>query len=355
VTAADRPVVLLTGATGFFGAALAAELLRQGRPVRCTVRGGSRSARTARLHQALRAAGVAEPAAAEAVPGDLDQERLGLTADGFRALGQGVGLVVHCGARVNTTLPYAALQRCNVQATEELLRLAETASARFAFIGSMAAVAPGVAGEPFELLTPVSGGYGQTKWSADQLVSTAHRERRLVASIFRPGRISPDRRTGRSNPDDLLDGMLRVCVRLGLAPVLETTLRISPVDWVAALVAALLDAEEATGRAHHLVTGTALPWAEAVVTLRASGLPLELLPYPGWRAAALDATRGDPALARIIGALPADRPPLTERPTRGPVNARRVLGHLFPELAPPSELLAGTIAQWQRNGTLPAA
>ncbi|WP_371476972.1 SDR family oxidoreductase [Kitasatospora sp. NBC_00315] len=350
----DGSVTLVTGATGFLGSALAVRLVEQREAVRCVVRGATAAERAARLWGAFDGRVAEEDRhLVEVVAGDLAQERLGLPAAGFEALGENVSQVVHCGARVNMTLPYGPLYGTNVRATEELLALAQARAASFGYVSSLAAVARDVTGEPFELTDPVSGGYGQSKWSADRLVSVAHQEGRLRAVILRPGRITAHSRTARSNPDDLLERVLRVSARLGAVPLLDTRIRLSPVDWVSRLVVALCGTERAHGRAHHLIAPVTLPWAAVPAALRRAGYRPQELAYPHWRAAVVDAGRDDPAVARLSQALPPERLSFDDRIGSEPRNAAAALAGEYPEPPPAETLLADTVAAWQRTGELP--
>jgi thioester reductase-like protein len=289
----------------------------------------------------------------EIVPGNLGEEHFGLPPGGFSALGRGVSHVLHCGARVNMVLPYGSLYEENVRATEELLELAESHAARFCYVSSLAAVAKSVTAEPFELIDLVTGGYALTKWTADRLVSVAHQEGRLKAAIFRPGRVTADSCTARSNPDDLLERVIRICVRLGAAPVLQTRVRLSPVDWVSDVIVALSQTDEVWGRAYHVIAADTLPWSGVVEVFRSTGYALAGLPYDSWLSAVVAAGRHDPEVARVCSALPADGLSFDDRQVSGPLNARRKLADAYPDLPPPPLLLKRIIQAWQKTGQLP--
>lgn len=346
----ERGVVLVTGATGFLGAAVVTGLAERGWDVRCVVRGDTNAERSAKLRTALADRSGDPLAGIEVREGDLAQPTLGLSAAEFAALGRGVARVLHCGARVSVTLPYRRLHDTNVRATESLLELAERAAAPFGFVGSVAAVARRVAGEPFELLDPVSGGYGQSKWAADRLVSVAHQEGRIRAAIFRPGRVTADSHTGRSNPDDFLEQVIRLCVRLGAAPALPTGVRLSPVDWVSRVLVDLFEEDQAYGRAYHLVSAERLSWSRVVDVLRSSGHPLIDLPYDQWRALALAAAPRDPGAARIAPALPAAGIGFDDRGALRPDHAAETLAGALPDLPPAETLLKNTVEAWRRAG-----
>ncbi|MCA9716352.1 MAG: SDR family oxidoreductase, partial [Myxococcales bacterium] len=118
--------VILTGATGFVGGYLLAELLaRSPRRVVCLVRardpehGWSRIAETAR-----RLGRTIERARVEVVPADLSRPQLGLTDDVFAALAERAHRVIHCAARVDWSAPFEELRPTNVGGTIEVIRLA---------------------------------------------------------------------------------------------------------------------------------------------------------------------------------------------------------------------------------------
>ena len=133
--------VLLTGATGFLGASLLRSLIDSGASVVCLVRpvGGSPSAR---VHASLRRFGVwreGDESRFSAVTGDIEEPRLGLTAESYDRLASDVGAVYHAAADVNWVSPYDALRSANVTATTALLRFACAGQLkRFHFVSSLA-------------------------------------------------------------------------------------------------------------------------------------------------------------------------------------------------------------------------
>jgi thioester reductase-like protein len=348
-------VSLVTGATGFLGSAVVACLAGRGEVVRCVVRGATDGERVARLRAALDGRAHGAWNQIEAVPGDLAVERLGLAGSDFSALGQHVDRIIHCGAKVNLALPYGPLHETNVRATGDLLSLAGSVGAAFGYVGSLAAVAQTVPDEPFELTAPVRGGYAQSKWAADRLVSVAHQEGRVRAVILRPGRVTADSRTARSNPDDLLERVIHLCAQLGSAPLLDTHVRLSPLDWVSRLIVDLSGRTASSGYAYHLISPETLPWSEVLRALRGAGYPVAELPYENWRSLVVAAGRNDPQIARVASSLRPDGLGFDDRPAIRPVQAVQALGGAYPGLPPAGLLLDRTIAAWQRTGILPPA
>jgi thioester reductase-like protein len=96
--------ILLTGATGFFGAFLLTELLATtGRRIACLVRAGDEEHAFRRLRHNLVRYHRWDPSVTERVDvivGDLAEPRLGLAEGGFAALAASVDTIIHNGAEV---------------------------------------------------------------------------------------------------------------------------------------------------------------------------------------------------------------------------------------------------------------
>ena len=152
---------LVTGATGFVGAAVARALLRQGWSVRALVRLQSDRRNLA-------------PLALEVVDGDLnDAESLQRAAAGCEAL-----LHVAADYRLGARDPQA-LYRTNVEGTRNVLHAARAAGiGRIVYTSSVATIGLPADGTPGDETTPVSvadmiGHYKRSKFLAEQVAREA--------------------------------------------------------------------------------------------------------------------------------------------------------------------------------------
>jgi thioester reductase-like protein len=287
--------ILLTGASGFLGGWLAAELLRTSdarliclvRPLRHAQGKTWRGHAADRLRARLLACG-AEAAAIEkrvsVVDGDLSLPMLGLSTEAISILANHTDAVCHAGAVVNWVQPYRALRATNVAGTTELLRLACVRGRPFHFVSSLSTCystgAPNRVDERYEALAHVDGihlGYAQSKAVAEALVAEAGR-RGLPVTIYRPSLIAGHSATGEFNADDLLSLLVKGCVEMGCAPDLDWTLDALPVDVVARDILARSSARGTV----HLLHPRPRHWRECVLWMRLYGYPLTLLPYHGW-------------------------------------------------------------------------
>ncbi|NKN37352.1 amino acid adenylation domain-containing protein [Agrobacterium sp. a22-2] len=283
--------VFLTGATGFLGTYLLRELLEDtSRRVSCLVRGVAGADRLRRALQSydLWRDGLADRI--EIVPGDLSKPKFGIPDTAYNALAESVEAIIHNGAEVHHLHPYDRLRASNVCGTVEAIRLAATGPGRpLHIVSSLSALTRrGAGGGIAESTTihdfpPPSGGYNQTKWVAEHLAEAA-RERGLPVTIYRPGAISGDSRTGAFNQADILCRLMQGYIRSGLAPEGDTLLEMLPVDTVARAVVALADQPSSTGRIFHLVHSAPVSSALLFEAAAAEGLQLQRIPRSAWRA-----------------------------------------------------------------------
>ncbi len=165
---------LLTGGTGFVGAAVARTLLARGHHLRALVRRGSDRRNLAGLP-------------VEMIEGDLtDPATLPAAVAGCR-------YVVHVAADYRLWVPDPeAMLRANVVGTEALMRAARAAGvARIVYCSSVAALGLTADGTPADETTPVDeshivGIYKLSKYRAEQAVLRLVRDEALPAVIVNP-------------------------------------------------------------------------------------------------------------------------------------------------------------------------
>lgn len=166
--------VLLTGATGFLGSAIARALLAEGHAVRALVRDGT-------PQTLLDGLGV------EIASGDL------LDAGSVGRAMAGCGAAVHCAADYRIWVPDPARMRAvNVGGTDCVMRAALAAGvARVVYVSSVATLKPRADGTPAteaDAATPVQaiGPYKRSKTEAERVVEQLVADAGLPAVIVNP-------------------------------------------------------------------------------------------------------------------------------------------------------------------------
>jgi thioester reductase-like protein len=340
ISVATPRTVLLTGATGFVGAHLLAALLRPPEArVTCLVRAAGAAEARARIQRTLERYALPDLAGSgrvEVLPGDVAEPRLGLSPRDWERLAPAA--IYHAAALVNWVAPYDTLRAVNVGGTLELLRLACRVAAPVHFVSSLAVCyatgGPPRVAESDDVLARVGDlplGYAQSKCVAEALVRQAG-ERGLPVTIVRPGLVAGDRRSGVSNPEDLLSALLKGCIQMGAAPDLDWQVDCVPVDVVADAVARLATTARAgRPRVYHLASPRPRHWRECVLWLNLLGYDVRLVPHPEWLGR-LDVEARTPAhalrplrgffLARPPGAAGLTLPELYEESRRSRVLTR---------------------------------
>jgi myxalamid-type nonribosomal peptide synthetase MxaA len=313
--------IVVTGAAGFLGTPLVAALLVDGAAqIHCLVRASDDDAAARRMEQRLRDERLWSDAAGRRLrcwAADLGAPRLGLEGARHRALVAETARVYHAGARVNASLPYAALRDANVDGTVEVLRLAAAAGAELHHVSTVAAQPSGDEPQERSVSTTWSrlrSGYARSKWVAEQLVAEA-RARGVATTTYRLGALAGDTRTARSNALDLRWLLIVGALELRCAPIAPGTLAWLPVDAAAAAIVALsrrAGAERPRDPVRIAATGGP-SWAEAFSWLRRAGHRLGAVePALWWQRVEAAARAGaSPVLSRLAAVerkLPSARP-----------------------------------------------
>ena len=237
--------VLLTGATGFLGPFLLAELLEQSPlPITVLVRAEDPDMARHRIIAALDRAGLAHRAAAAGVaerlsvwPGDLSRPALGLDPAQLQCIAGTRYDIVHNGAMVDYVRSYDALRPANVCGTRTLLDLAARgAPKRFHHVSSTFVFGWTRAGvlretDCNEAMEALDFGYSQTKWVAETLVRQAGAQG-LPVAIYRPSLISVGAGL-QGDSHDVAARLLAFMIRHGVAVDTPNQVSLLPVDVVA--------------------------------------------------------------------------------------------------------------------------
>ncbi|MCX5461198.1 amino acid adenylation domain-containing protein [Streptomyces sp. FT1] len=307
--------ILLTGATGFVGSHLLAQLLRAtDAEVVCAVRATSPEAALGRVHSALSAADLTlapdQQRRVTALPADLARPRLGLSEQRWNALGLAVDAILHNGAAVSVIRDYTALRPANTDSTHDLLRLAAPRRVPLHYVSTLSVGPNAVSAEFKEGFLPAHEGlrygYQQTKWASERLLEQAA-ERGLPVTVHRLGRVVGPIGTGRVNRQDFLWTVLRAGVPVGLLPDLFTEESWTAADRVAAEIVATGPGAHQHGAVVHHHAGSPVRQADLHRWLREYGYAIEALPLDIWRERIPRDTEDAVAVLTFFDSLPEPR------------------------------------------------
>ncbi|QMW37001.1 hypothetical protein G4B11_000237 [Aspergillus flavus] len=266
--------VFFTGATGFVGAFMLADLLRMPNvhQIGCLVRAKNAEVGMKRLENALAKYGLWEERFRYkllAFPGLLEEPYLGLGQARFNQLANWASVVFHLGARVNYTQPYSLHRPANTLGTVNVIRFACAGRNKpVHYVSSISCFGPTgfVTGStsvdedeallPHLKALPYDHGYAQSQWVAEQLL------RRLMGrgfpiAVYRPGFITGHSQTGACNPDDFFSRLIHACLELRCYPHLPNQRKeFVSVDYVNSAILHIAGDPANLGHAFHIVPPT---------------------------------------------------------------------------------------------------
>ena len=287
--------ILLTGATGFLGIHLLAELLdKTAANIYCLIRCNNLEQAQEKIYAKLKTFQLwHESTSHRIIPviGDLSQKRLGICEPDFLELADKIDVIYHNGAWVNAIYPYSILKPANVLGTEEILRLAcLTKTKPVHFVSTISVFSPTYAqgnliqeSDPLGIDHGLNAGYTQSKWVAEKLIMEA-RQRGLPVTIFRASRIIGHSKTGICNTEDLFCRMIKGCIQLGMNPDFgDSTEDLTPVDYVSGAIVHLASQENSLGKAFHLLNPHPTLNCDLFNCIREMGYPLQSVSFEKWR------------------------------------------------------------------------
>ncbi|WP_080297095.1 amino acid adenylation domain-containing protein [Burkholderia pseudomallei] len=266
-----RPAhVLLTGATGFVGVHLLAQLLATTEAViHCVVRARDAHDAERRVADKLRTyrLGVSERdrARIRCHAGDIAHDRLGMASADYDALSRCVDVVHQSASAVNFIKPYAAMKRDNVDGLVNVIRFAAAARVKaLSLLSTISVYSWGhritgktVMREDDDLdqnLDAVCAdiGYVKSKWVMEKLADAA-RARGLPLITFRVGYATYHAQTGLSADYQWWGRLVKTCIALRAVPELrELREGLSTVDYMTAAIAHIARNPAAPGKKFNL-------------------------------------------------------------------------------------------------------
>jgi thioester reductase-like protein len=252
--------ILFTGFPGFIGMRLLPRILELAPESRIACLVQEKFLDAARAGQAaLEAAHAHARGRVELVTGDITQPGLGIDAHRAAELRGSLWQVYHLAAVYDLAVSRDVGRRVNVEGTRHVLQLAASARAfdRLQYV-STAYVSGRARGVFRETDLDVGQGfknhYEETKFLAEVEVARSG----VPATIYRPGVVVGDSRTGETFKFDGPYAVLRMMERLPSPGVFfriggrDGTVNIVPVDFVIEALAALAAAPASRGRTYHL-------------------------------------------------------------------------------------------------------
>ncbi len=266
--------VIITGASGFIGRWLAAELTRQGVGVLALVRNGP--ARVAELRDWVESHG-GRAAHVDALHFDLDADDLGLDAVGVERV-RGATAVYHLAARFTFGLDRVTARRANVTASERLVELCADAPRLKRFVHLSGYRTTGTPASRLEVddtdqldaFYATHGAYEASKIEAHERVRRAAARVGVPLTRISPAAVIGDSRTGETTQ---LTGLGETIERLmhGRLPALpggaDTLVPLLAVDTLASLLAALPDDPDSAGQHYVALDPDTPPLAKLVARI----------------------------------------------------------------------------------------
>jgi amino acid adenylation domain-containing protein/thioester reductase-like protein len=299
VPAPGRPhsaarAVLLTGATGFVGRFLLAELLQEtSATVYCLVRSPSERQGFARIKESLSRWDLWRAQFGRrvvAVPGDLRAPRLGISKPTYERLADAIDAIYHCGTSMNHLETYEMARAANVAGAQELVKLAARRQPKLLnAISTLAVFTPSQRSRVISEATPIerevhwnSQGYTASKWVADKVFLTAQ-DRGLACNLFRLGLVWADSEQGRYDELQREYRLLKSCLMAGAGiERYRFDLPPTPVDYVARSIVLLAERHAKGGGVFHLSSDRQMEEGVFEASNQVAGTDLALLPMQEW-------------------------------------------------------------------------
>lgn len=296
--------VFFTGATGYLGAFLLAEMLMTGfKCIVCLVQKRKEFSAIERVKKNLSRYNILRKLGSSincvvAIEGDITKSCFGVSSDDYKNVLMASDGIVHCAAVVSLSASFDTLKPANIDGTREIVQLAMNIKknrkicpasifistngifplervnkdtvpqkSNCSFDDLLSKMIRGQQGSNSDNISEFCTGYGLTKWGAERIVRQGQKELGLPFVIYRLGNLGWHSKSGFFNELDFQCMIFRGCYRLGVAPILpDWRVELTPVDWAASTIingaSDKLNLEK--GKVFHLVQPKQIPWPKVV-------------------------------------------------------------------------------------------
>lgn len=297
--------IFLTGATGFVGSHLLADLLHTtGADIYCLVRSPDNRQAGEKIAATLARYDIAlsDEQQRRIVPlaGDLAEPDFAMARDAYRDLYQRIDIIYHSASAVNFIQPYSWMKRDNVQGLREIIRFAAGSRLKPLILLSTISVyswghlhtgkrimyeADDIDQNLPAVITDI--GYVRSKWVMEKIADLAA-AKGLPLMTFRLGYATCHSRTGASADYQWWGRLVKTCLESGTVPLLHDLREgLTTVDYMTRAIAAISRNPRALGHKFNLIHD-----GENNLTLEAFfeqleksfGFRFRRLPYQQWLA-----------------------------------------------------------------------
>lgn len=288
--------ILLTGATGFLGSRLLAELLQKtDKSIYCLVRATNIDiAKQKILNQLVKYNIDAKTDNLAIILGDLSKKQFGLSKIVYQQLASKIDVVYHCAALVHMVLPYSKLRLTNVAGTMEILnfvcsgrkKVLHYASTLSVFVASDQNKGLLLEEDKLKLTNYIYGGYAQSKWVAEYLLHQANKELNTI-NFYRFGLLTGDSQTAYFPKTDFLAMFIKGISQLGCVPAKKFTkalaIDITPIDYAAKAMLEISVQPNNQGKIFHIANPNSLSFDELIQAIQSFGLSINFVSQSKWK------------------------------------------------------------------------